>query len=197
MHQGSERTVVCDGRSGSAALKLEAYHQSRQPHSFSLFPLMFWGFGSLYQGVAASWKPSVAAADKSLYVQTGSVQVVQGVCCTLRRPSGQLLRQRHSVSVWTLRRPRCRLLRQRPTQQCRRCGATACLQLRRSSRSVWACLEDLCRVVYTLEKFSQNAEGSSNGSRRVADEGVDVYRDRRFPFPLKVAFTDLLNIFQT
>ena len=34
-------------------------------------------------------------------------------CATLRRYSGWLLRQRHSVSAWTLRRPRCRLLRQR------------------------------------------------------------------------------------
>ena len=33
-------------------------------------------------------------------------------------------------------RARCRLLRQRPTQQYRRCGVTACLLLRRSSRSV-------------------------------------------------------------
>ena len=33
----------------------------------------------------------------------------------LRRPSGRVLRQRHSVSLWTLRRPGCRLLRQRPT----------------------------------------------------------------------------------
>ena len=38
--------VRCDGRSGRrrpdsrAALKLEAHHQRRQPHSFSLFPLM-------------------------------------------------------------------------------------------------------------------------------------------------------------
>ena len=26
-------------------MKLEAYHQSRQPKPFSLFPLMFWVFG--------------------------------------------------------------------------------------------------------------------------------------------------------
>ena len=39
-------SVRCDGRSGRrppdsrAALKLEAYHPRRQPHSFSLFPLI-------------------------------------------------------------------------------------------------------------------------------------------------------------
>ena len=30
-------------------LKLEAYHQSRQPHTLSLSPSMFWDFGSLYR----------------------------------------------------------------------------------------------------------------------------------------------------
>ena len=39
----------------------------------------------------------------------------------LRRPSGQLLRQRQTQRK-TLRRPCRRLLRQRPAQQVRRCG---------------------------------------------------------------------------
>ena len=30
-------------------LKLEAYHQSRQPHTLSLSPSMLWDFGSLYR----------------------------------------------------------------------------------------------------------------------------------------------------
>ena len=72
---GSPRCCPARLRGG---IKLEAYHQSRQPHSFSLFPLMFWDFGSLYQGVVASFWPAVAAVA---FLQT------------LRRPWCQLLRQ--------------------------------------------------------------------------------------------------------
>ena len=70
VYQGSERhCVLCDGCSGwrppdsGGGTKLDAYHQSCQPHSSSLFPLMFWDFGSFH-------------------------------LVALRRPSGQLLRQR-------------------------------------------------------------------------------------------------------
>ena len=41
-----------------------------------------------------------------------------------RRPSGQLLRQRPSITTKTLRRPGRRLLRQRPTQPYLRSGVT-------------------------------------------------------------------------
>ena len=51
-------------------MKLEAYHQSRQPNSFSLFPLMFWDFGSLHQGCVRrdgsdGWRSPVSRGDNT------------------------------------------------------------------------------------------------------------------------------------
>ena len=77
MDQGTERAVghfvmdaVADARRTQGRHeKLEAYHQSRQPHSFSLS--VFWDFGSLYltlslcEDVAAFLVPAVAAAANS------------------------------------------------------------------------------------------------------------------------------------
>ena len=60
MYVAMDAVAAPAGLRGS--IKLEAYHQSRQPHSFSLSPLMFRDFGSLCQGVAASLWPAVAAA---------------------------------------------------------------------------------------------------------------------------------------
>ena len=69
----------------------------KPPHSFSLFPSKFWDFHSLYRSVAASLKPSVAAAEKSLYDSDGFCPI--GARCLLYVAAGQLLRQQQSLSV--------------------------------------------------------------------------------------------------
>ena len=62
-------------------IKLEAYHRSRQPHSFPLFPPMFWDFGSLHQGVAASLKPSVAFCPIGAKCLLARCGVLLASCC--------------------------------------------------------------------------------------------------------------------
>ena len=86
------------GRSGT---KLEAYHQSLQPQSFSLSPSVFRDFGSLLpQGVAASFSPAFAAT--ALHLLSRRCGVFGADCCGRWR-----------------------------AHQVRRCGVRVCLQLRR------------------------------------------------------------------
>ena len=60
-----------------------------------------------------------------------------------RRPTGQLLRQRHTQRK-TLRRPCHRLLRQRQTQQVRRCGVKELKLVLRMEFSHRSHSEDFC-----------------------------------------------------
>ena len=73
------------------SIKLEAYHQSRQP-----FPLMLWDFGSLYQGVAASFWPAVAAA--AVYIcEDVAASLMPAVAAAANAASATLRRQNVSA----------------------------------------------------------------------------------------------------
>ena len=109
-------------------MKLEAHHQSRQPQSFFLCGPRCSGTSDRCSGrCGVTWASCCGSGNQVLYrrcgvllpgsaLRDGSMHVLAlriVVPEALRRPSGRLLRQRHSNALQTLRRLLGQLSRQR------------------------------------------------------------------------------------
>ena len=117
-------------------LKLEAYHQSRQPQSFSLCgPRCFWDFGSWFRTFRGHFSRAVAAAVSS----STSLRPTSALC---RGTSQQNIAFQMFLQLQTfvaslyhvMSRQACLLF----LGSTRRCGVTVCLESRRRQPDVAA-----------------------------------------------------------